>query len=309
MKFKILISYHYQKGSSLEEALGKRFTEPYPDIFVDSGAFSAVTQGVTINIREYARWLKENMSFIHTYANLDVIGDAEKTWDNQKRLEDEGLQPLPAFHTGEDWSYLERYIESYPYIALGGLVPFAKGRTPVYMAWVLKCFKMAKDRAVFHGFGVTSWEALKAFAWYSVDSTSWGSGFRFGVISLWDNRAKKMVKCKLGSKVWYSHSDTLRKWGFDPADFALRSRYKRENACAISALSYLKAEEYLRTRHGLIPIPGKEGDEGLLLHLADGSMQNLSDGDRGIKLYLADKPGGADLGLASETLKANEVEK
>jgi hypothetical protein len=309
MRLKILISYHYHKKQVLAEMLKKHFTEPYPEIFVDSGAFSAVTQGVEINIQEYARWLKSNMAHITTYANLDVIGNAEETWANQKTLEAEGLRPLPAFHTGEDWSHLERYIDEYPYVALGGLVPFAKGRDPIYMAWVLKCFKMAKDKTVYHGFGVTNWEALKSFPWYSVDSTSWGAGFRFGTVPMWNEQAKNFTKYRLGSRDWYKCGDTLRAWGFEPDDFAVRSRYKRENACAIAALSYQMAEEYLQTRHGKITMPGNTTrDSGLLLHLANANVSRLSAADHGIKLYLADTTGMADVAKANNTLTIKQSE-
>jgi len=309
MRLKILISYHYHKKAVLAEMLKKHFTEPYPEIFVDSGAFSAVTQGVKINIQEYARWLKSNMAHITTYANLDVIGNAEETWANQKTLEGEGLSPLPAFHTGEDWSYLERYIAEYPYVALGGLVPFSKGRDAVYMAWVLKCFKMAKDKTVYHGFGVTNWEALKTFPWYSVDSTSWGKGFRWGQVPMWQSKSARFTFYQIGSRDWYKCGDTLRVWGFEPDDFGKTENYKRENVCAIAALSYQMAEQYLQKRHGRIEIPGDTfRDSGLLWHLTASNPCYLGDADRGLKLYLADTTGMVDVGRTNKTLTIKKSE-
>ena len=45
--------------------------------FLDSGAFSAFTQGAEIDIQEYIEFIKEHKDYLEAYANLDVIGDAE----------------------------------------------------------------------------------------------------------------------------------------------------------------------------------------------------------------------------------------
>ena len=72
------------------------------DLFLDSGAFSAMTQGVKIDIYEYIDFIKEHEDVLEVYANLDVIGSAEGTWKNQMIMEEAGLKPLPVFHYGED---------------------------------------------------------------------------------------------------------------------------------------------------------------------------------------------------------------
>ena len=123
MQLRILVSYHYYKNTDLDALFAKHFTKPYPDVFADSGAFSAMTQSVEIDWRDYAAWVKRWRHLFTAYANLDVIGNAEATWENQQRLENVGLKPVPVFHVGEDWSYLECMVKRYTYIALGGLVP------------------------------------------------------------------------------------------------------------------------------------------------------------------------------------------
>ena len=48
------------------------------ELFLDSGAFSAFTQKVTIDIQEYIAFIKEHEDIIDVYANLDVIGMPEQ---------------------------------------------------------------------------------------------------------------------------------------------------------------------------------------------------------------------------------------
>ena len=78
------------------------------NLFLDSGAFSAFTQGAEINIVDYIAFIKKNKKYIETYAVLDVIGSAEKTWENQRIMEKAGLSPLPCFHFGEGVKWLKK---------------------------------------------------------------------------------------------------------------------------------------------------------------------------------------------------------
>jgi hypothetical protein len=291
MKLRILLSYHYYQNVDLDELFGKYFTHPYPDVFADSGAYSAMTQGVPIDIHRYARWLKKYKHLFSVYANLDVITDAETTWRNQQILEDYGLAPLPAFHVLEDWKWLDLYVKRYPYIALG--VAGMQNRRDGIMRWITKCFKIAGDQAVFHGFGLTSWKVMSSFKWYSVDSSSWGQGFRFGAVPVFDETHGRFVKLKLGDvRAWAKHSLLVRSLGFDPMDFADRDRNDRAKICAISALSYIRAEQWLRRLHGEIKIPNRgvmnKERPGLCVHIADSNSTNLKDADTGLKTYLAE---------------------
>ena len=289
MKLRILLSYWYYKDANLDELFKKYFTEPYPDVFADSGGFSAMTQGVSIKVEEYAAWVKRYKHLFNTYANLDDIASAENTLNNQHALEDMGLEPIPVFHVNEDWEVLEQYIEKYPYIALGGMVPYMR-YTKRIMPWIIKAFKLAGDKSVFHGFGATSWEVIKSLPWYSVDSSSWGAGFRYGQVPLFDSSKGRFFTAQLGNRASCGrYAYLIRDMGFDPADFWDRSRNDRSKICAISALSYIKAEQWLRNRWGEIYIPKrKHVSAGLNLHIVDGSIVNLSDADSGIKLYLSE---------------------
>lgn len=306
MKLRILLSYWYYKDTDLDALFTKYFTPPYPDVFADSGGFSAETQGAVIAPQEYAAWVKRWAYLFSVYANLDVIGDAVGTAENQKRLEDMGLTPLPVFHVGENWDVLEGLVERYSYVALGGMVPhmrFAKRLIP----WLIKAFKIAQGRAVFHGFGATSWEVISQLPWYSVDSSSWGQGFRYGQVPVFDNRKGRFEKINLGDRAgWVKHAKLVRDLGFDPADFSDRSRNDRAKICAISALSYMKAEQWLRRHWGEIHIPNSPGaPAGLRAHLADANPARYGEAVQGagVRLHLADTSNGVNYGDAEKGLR------
>lgn len=139
-------------------------------LFLDSGAYSAKSKGVEIDIYKYIEFIKEYKSDITVYANLDVIGDAEATLKNQKIMESEGLTPLPCFHRGEDWKYLDYYVANYDYIALGGVAQ-RKDKNH-YTAWLNRCWDIICDtpdgmpKVRVHGFGITSLDVMMKYPWY-----------------------------------------------------------------------------------------------------------------------------------------------
>jgi hypothetical protein len=148
-----------------------------PSLFIDSGAYSAMTQGVQIDIKAYIKFLKENQDVIDVYANLDVVKDAEASWKNQQIMEKAGLHPLPAWHVGESFEWLDMYIEKYDYIAIGGLIVNinTKNRIRILDEVFHKhiCDKEGMPKVKVHGFGMTNFLTLFRYPWYSVDSTSW----------------------------------------------------------------------------------------------------------------------------------------
>lgn len=163
------------------------------DLFIDSGAFSAWTQKTEVDIQKYIKFIQDNTDVISVYANLDVIGlggkmpnalTAKKTLENQRIMESAGLSPIPVFHYGEPFKYLEYYVNNYEYLALG--VAGNSGTTIV--PWLNKCFSQyicdskGFPKLKIHGFAVTSFDLMFRFPWYSVDSTSWVITGRLGSI-------------------------------------------------------------------------------------------------------------------------------
>jgi len=309
--FRILISYWYYKHLDLEALMARVFQRPYPPMFADSGAFSAMTQGVSIALGDYAQWLLTYKHLFQVYSNLDVIRHPLLTWNNQERLEgDYGLTPLPVFHVATPWTWLEHYLDRYRYVALG--VAGHPYRT--YMGWLVRCFQAAQGRAVYHGFGITAWEPWRQFPWFSVDSSSWGQGFRYGQVPVFLPHRGKFGKFGVGKRrEVYQYAPAIRELGFDPEDFADRARNRRGLLCALAAMSYMQAEVYLRKRHGPITIPGSPGaDEGVTLYLAEASSDMRDTASvaaylqhTGPQVYLADGAQGMDnVHLARQGVRA-----
>jgi hypothetical protein len=185
----ILESYHYIHRQSFVE----KIREDKTSVFLDSGAFSAFTKGVDVDIRGYCEYIKRNKDIIEKVDGilcasvLDGIGDPLKTYENQCMMESLGAKPLPCFHYGEDERYLEYYIANYDYITLGGMVPIS---TPQLILWLDRIWeKYLTDGAGHpkirvHGFGLTTIVLMERYPWFSVDSSSWAQISAFGNIML-----------------------------------------------------------------------------------------------------------------------------
>ena len=209
------------------------------DIFLDSGAFSAFTQNIQIDIDEYINFIKEHQSNLEVYANLDVIGSPKGTWMNQKIMERAGLNPLPCFHYGEDIKWLNRYLKSgYEYIALGGMVPIS---TRDLIKWLDILFSdYLTDSNGYpiikvHGFGLTSLTLMLRYPWFSVDSTSWVMTGRMGSIYV-----PKRTKGK-----WSYHEEAVK------IAVSSRSPSKKDANQHISTLSPKRREvilDYLKEK-------------------------------------------------------------
>lgn len=170
----------------MRKRLKKKTIDSRPHIFLDSGAYSAFTKNVKIDIDEYINFIKEYEQFLEVYATLDNIKDPEITYQNQKYMESKGLKPLPCFHYKEPVGYLERYLnEGYDYIALGGMVPIS---TRNLIEWLDVLFDkfltndVGKAIIKVHGFGLTSIPLVLRYPWFSIDSTSWIITGSFGAV-------------------------------------------------------------------------------------------------------------------------------
>jgi hypothetical protein len=159
-------------------------------LFLDSGAFSAFTQGVTIDLQEYADFVQDNSDIIHVASNLDVIGrgNEQASWDNQKTLEKMGAKIQPVHHARDADKWLLKYLaEGYDYIFLGGMVPETTQYLRGWLDHMWGKYLTNKDgtaKIKVHGFGLTTGELMWRYPWYSVDSTSWVMNSSFGSIYL-----------------------------------------------------------------------------------------------------------------------------
>lgn len=175
-----------EKDKTSFEIVDDKISEPV-SLFLDSGAFSAFTKNISIDIDEYIEFIKEHEEYLTVYAVLDIIGNAEDTLKNQQYMESKELNPMPCFHCREDYKYLEYYANNYDYIALGGVAQLSGNKSQL-KSWLDEIWHKyltnsdGSARIKVHGFGITSVEIMKRYPWYSVDSTSWVLTGKFGSV-------------------------------------------------------------------------------------------------------------------------------
>ena len=183
----ILESYHYvgkqRFVDEMRESGGK--------VFLDSGAFSAKSLGVDIDLNAYCDYIVRNRDIIRTEDGvvmasvLDGIGDPLLTWQNQLAMEAKGATPLPCFHFGEDERYLELYVQRYPYITIGGMVRTSAEDVAQWLDRIWEKYLLdgsGRARLKVHAFGVTTTSLMEWYPWHSVDSSSWIQAASFGSV-------------------------------------------------------------------------------------------------------------------------------
>lgn len=183
----ILESYHYINKQAVVDVMRSQGAK----VFLDSGAFSAHSLGVNIDIDAYCEYVIRNRDILRVEDNtvmasvLDGIGDPLKTYQNQLYMERKGAKPLPCFHFGENIKYLEWYVKNYDYITIGGLVGREQKQQQEWLdrIWENQLLDGSGNaRLKIHAFGMTAPWLMKRYPWYSVDSSSWIQAAAFGSI-------------------------------------------------------------------------------------------------------------------------------
>lgn len=182
----VLESYHYVHKPKYVAALRSSGMK----VFLDSGAYSAKSLGVAIDIDAYCDYCIRNQDVIRIedgvrmFSVLDGIGDAELTYRNQKYMESKGARPLPCFHFGEDPAYLDYYVANYPYITIGGMA-YSKAHL---FQWLDRMWNdhmldgAGRPKVKVHAFGVTAMELMTRYPWHSVDASTWVQNAGFGAV-------------------------------------------------------------------------------------------------------------------------------
>lgn len=171
-------------------------------LILDSGAFSAWTKQIAINLDDYIQFCLSNLFCLDYIVNLDVIpgrfgqknippDERERSafsgWRNYRYMLSKGIpvdKLIHVFHQGEDFKWLIRMVKEISYI---GLSPANDRTTSEKMQWLDECMNYVTDKqglplVKFHGFAVTSLRLMLRYPWYSVDSTSWVMHSRMGSV-------------------------------------------------------------------------------------------------------------------------------
>lgn len=169
--------------------------------FIDSGAYSAMTKGIDINIDDYIDFINTYEDSIILACQFDVIPDAKtdpetsarKTWENFLYMRERVNNPsklLYVWHSAEDVKWLQQALDLEPrieYMALGGLVGKSVKQRDEAMKKCFDTIKASKNPNIcVHAFGMSNRKLLKKYPFTSADSTSWLQPVRFGNIHALD---------------------------------------------------------------------------------------------------------------------------
>ena len=186
-----LESYHYISNQER-----KRVTE-YKDFILDSGAFTYLN-GADGNIN-WDKYVENYAAFINKYSvknfiELDIdpivgIKEVERLRNKLEQLTNK--KSIPVWHKSRGKDYWLKIVREYNYVAIGGVVTREiKPSEYKYFHWLLAEAK--KQNCKVHGLGFTNLKGLEEYDFYSVDSTSWLSGNRFG--SIYKFNGKTLLK-------------------------------------------------------------------------------------------------------------------
>lgn len=167
----ILESFHYVGKQQYVDNMRENGAK----VFLDSGAFSAHTLGVSIDLPTYCDYIKRNMDILRIEDGavmasvLDGIGDPLKTYRNQLAMEKLGAKPLPCFHYGEDSRYLDWYVKNYDYITIGGMVGKSSA---ALIKWLDRIWEehlidgSGRAKLKVHAFGITAIPIMERYPWH-----------------------------------------------------------------------------------------------------------------------------------------------
>lgn len=189
---------------------GKKDIHKYKDFLLDSGAFTYM-----INAKKNAKKEVDWEEYIQKYADLinkhNVKHFFELDIDNVVGLKEvERLRTkleiltkkkcIPVWHKSRGKQYWIDMTKEYDYVAIGGIVSGEiKGNEYKYFTWLLNEAK--KNNCKVHGLGFTNLKGLEKYKFYSVDSTSWLAGNRFGYVYYFDGKTMKTQHKKQGQRV------------------------------------------------------------------------------------------------------------
>jgi hypothetical protein len=198
--------------------------------FLDSGAYSAWSRNSEIDLDEYIAFIKANIEHIEVYASLDVIPGkpgqsantaqrteaAEQSWQNYLCMVRDGLDPIPVFHYGEDFKFLERMLDyGCPYIGIGGLVGIPAVHRAAWLDRVFTRLTNSDGHPIVktHGFGMTAIPLIFRYPWYSVDSTTWIQVTANGAVYLPQHVDGEFVFDRIPNMVTVSSTNPRQKAG------------------------------------------------------------------------------------------------
>lgn len=204
-------------------------------LVMDSGAYTKELSKQ--DIEQYAALIVSLGERCLWYANADVIGNQAKSNDNYAfllSLLPDYLHPriLWIYQQSSDIKYLYAGLEQYQRVGIGGLVPLLKLDRPKAKQRILSMAATVKQYGRFaHYFGLSVPDIiseLHQFGEFSVDSTTWLMGGRYGLLI--NNQGQQRPAAQGGynfstSAILEQNVRTMRAWVEGTPKKTVRSPY------------------------------------------------------------------------------------
>lgn len=151
-------------------------------LMMDSGAHSARTLGVTIDIDTYERACEALGPHLYGYVQLDVIGNAAATLRNLDHHVTRGLEPMPVLTVDMQAKRVTDFATINKKICVAGGI-----NEPIdWYGPRLNTATALAPGSRLHGLGFTRGIPVARTTVATVDSSSYKEGTRWGLILLWD---------------------------------------------------------------------------------------------------------------------------
>lgn len=217
---KIADSYMLEAGANrlqsqlIGRACVSRWAENKKEVsklFLDSGAYTAYTKGISIDVDEYISYINSITDSLTIFAQLDtipgrfnqpktqedIINAPKHSWENYLYMYKNVKEPgklVPIFHQGEDYKWLKNmlewrdengkaieYIGISPAVDVPGLEDFLQHSFDIIAS-------SSNPNVKTHAFGMTRLDILEKYPYTSADSTSWKLNAAMGSIyTPWGN--------------------------------------------------------------------------------------------------------------------------
>jgi len=172
---------------------------PDARLFLDSGAYSAWTQGRLLSIDDYMEFLELFEDQFYQYASLDNKADQKETYDNLQTLRRNGYNPSPVWHAvGGSAEYLEEYMAdpNVRNVCIGAIAKETITDKFTYRR-LNEVFRLVgKYKKPTHAFGRTDPELLIQYPFTSADSSTWYC-VRHGAILSWNPLDRTLRQIRL----------------------------------------------------------------------------------------------------------------
>lgn len=168
---------------------------------LDSGAFTFMSNSKKKvdwdeYVENYANFINKNDIKNFFELDIDSIVGLKKVEELRYKLEKlTNKKCIPVWHKSRGLDYWKKMTKDYDYVAIGGIV--AKEIKPEEYKYFTILLDIAKkNNCKVHGLGFTGINYLRKYHFYSVDSTAWSSGWRFGTLYQFTGKGFKKIKYK-----------------------------------------------------------------------------------------------------------------